>query len=155
MFYTQPYLFMGVLCHMSQYSFNFFMTSCCPSISYLSSLSTLLALSHSYLTAFFSLYVSLLPHTSSLLIFLLNNNLLFYFSTSFFGVHSLEMCAHASYMQLSTSFLLLKIFSQKFHQTLVCSSSISCLHPFFNANVWLHVTQVYLFFIGVLVAVIY
>ena len=134
------------------------MTSCCSSISTTSSFFTLLALSHSYLTAFFSLYVSLfslLPRTSPLLIFLLNSHLLFYFSTSFFGVHSLEKCAHASYMQLSTYFLLLKILPHKFHQTIVCSSSISCLHPFFNANIWLHITQVYLFFMGVLVAVIF
>ena len=49
-------------------------------------------------------------------------------------------------MQLSTSFLLLNILSQKFHQSSVCSSSIRFLNPFFNANVWLHVTHTDLFF---------
>ena len=95
MFYTQPYLFFGIFLFIFWTAlFNIFL------LIFLISTHFRIFYS-SFLTTIYSLY----------------------FSTSFFEVHSLEMGSHASYMQLSTSFLLLNILSQKFHQSSVCSSS--------------------------------
>ena len=121
---------------MSQYYFKCFMSYCSSSTFYVCSLFTLLAFSLSYLwlpffivffliflisTYFFIAYSSFSTTIYSL-----------YFSTLFFEVHSLDTNSHASYMQFSTFFLLLSILSQKFHQSTVCSSSISFFYTDFS-----------------------
>ena len=133
------------------------MASCCSSTFNLSSFFTLFAFSLSYFDMAFLLYFPYFHNFHILLhclFFLLNNTFFILFLTSFFEVHSLEMGSHVSYMQWSTFFILLNILSQKFHQSSVCSSYTCFLHPFFHANVWLHVTHTKLFFMGILVAVV-
>ena len=109
---------------MSQYSFKCFMPSYCSSTFYLCSFFPFIGIfTFIFWTAFFHSFSPYFPNVHIILhhlFFLLNNNLfIVVFNLIFWG---------ASYMHLSNCFLLLNILS---HQRLVCSSSISSLHPFF------------------------
>ena len=122
------YFHWGSMLPMSQYYFQCFMASCCSSIFDLSSFFTIWHFHFHILDCLFQCLSPYFPNFHlplHYLFFFLINNLFIVFFNLIFEVHSLEKGSHASYMQLSTLFQLLNILLENFHQSLVCSSSIS------------------------------